>query len=94
VVLAERVGGEGGDAGGAGGGDEVLDEEGADAAVVQMVGDREGDLGPVRLRGAARVVLGESDDVAAGLGQQGEVSWGGVARRSGRRRPRRSPGRR
>ncbi len=71
VVLAECVGGEDGDALGASGGDEVLDQEGADAAVVQPVGDRDGDVrrGP----GPAGVVLGEADHPASGLGEQRSV---------------------
>ena len=45
MVLGECVGGECGDAFGAGGRDQVLDEQGAHATVVESVGHGDGDLG-------------------------------------------------
>ena len=72
VVLAERVGGEGGDALVARRRDEVLDQQGAHAPVVQAVGDGDGDLRALPL--PAGVVLGEADHAAVDLGQQGPVA--------------------
>ncbi|MDH6546979.1 hypothetical protein M2162_001076 [Streptomyces sp. SAI-041] len=77
MVLAQGVGGEGGDTVRAGRGHQVLEQEGAHAPVVQSVGDGDGDLG----LGAAvaGLVLGETDHLAVPLGQQGTVAgtrWG------------------
>lgn len=79
VVLAERVGGERGDAVRAGGGDEVFDEEGADAPVVQSVGHGDRHLGRVRV--VAGLVLGQADHLALYLGEQCPVA--GARRRRG-----------
>ncbi len=73
VVVAEGVGGEGGDAVGPGGRDEVLDEQGSHAPVVQAVGDRDGEFGGVRRVGVG-VVLDEAEDLSGAFGEQGPVS--------------------
>lgn len=79
VVLRECVRRERGDAVRTGGGDQMLDQEGADATVVQSVGHRDGDLG--RGRFAADLVLGQADHLLLRLGHQRPVA--GARRRTG-----------
>ena len=75
VVLRQGVGDEGVHALGAGGGHQMLDQQGADAAVVQAVGDRDGDLGGAGVLGG--LVLGEPEHLVAGLGEQRPVAGPG-----------------
>ena len=68
-VLAQRLRGEGAQAAAAGQRDQVLHQQHADAAVVHVIGDREGDLGRPG-RGIVALVAAAADQLAVHHGQQ------------------------
>ena len=84
-VLTQRLCGEGVQAAAVGQRDQVLQQQHADAAVVHVIGDRQGDLGRLRRRTAA-LVTAAADQLAV---QQGEQR--GVVRRGLTAEPTRFP---
>ena len=78
-VLAQRLRGEGAQAAAAGQRDQVLQQQHADAAVVHVIGDREGDLGRAGPGSVVALVAAAADQLAVHHGEQRGVVRRGLA---------------